>query len=91
MIFFKGSGEIMISCLGNAKGELPGGFALLNENFEVTGRWNTEKVPSSVQFYYDFWYKPRYNIMVSSEWAAPNVFDKGKQNYHCFIRNYYFI
>jgi len=68
----------MISCLGNAKGELPGGFALLNENFEVTGRWNGGNNPSSVQFYYDFWYKPRYNIMVSSEWAAPNVFEKGK-------------
>ena len=56
---FKGSGEIMISCLGNAKGELPGGFALLNENFEVIGRWNDENNPPSVQFYYDFWYKPR--------------------------------
>ncbi|CAF1576903.1 unnamed protein product, partial [Adineta ricciae] len=72
-----GSGEIMISCLGNAKGELPGGFILLNENFDVTGRWNRGEVPSNVQFYYDFWYKPRHNIMVSSEWAAPNVFEKG--------------
>ena len=72
-----GSGEIMISCLGNAKGELPGGFILLNENFDVTGRWNRGEVSSNVQFYYDFWYKPRHNIMVSSEWAAPNVFEKG--------------
>jgi len=77
--FFKADGKIMISCLGNAKGELPGGFALLNENFELTGRWNKENNPSEVQFYYDFWYKPRYNIMVSSEWAAPNVFEKGKR------------
>ncbi len=75
---FEGSGEIMISCLGNAKGELPGGFVLVSENFEVIGRWNDENVPSNVQFYYDFWYKPRHNIMVSSEWAAPNVFEKGK-------------
>ncbi|CAF1263137.1 unnamed protein product [Adineta steineri] len=72
-----GSGDIMISCLGNAQGELPGGFALLNENFEVTGRWNDKNAPDAVQFYYDYWYKPRYNIMVSSEWAAPNVFEKG--------------
>ncbi|CAF1335925.1 unnamed protein product [Rotaria magnacalcarata] len=71
-----GSGEIMISCLGNAKGELPGGFLLLNQNFEVTGRWMDEANPSAVQLYYDFWYKPRYNIMISSEWAAPNVFSK---------------
>jgi len=75
--FFSASGEIMISCLGNAKGELPGGFAILNENFEVTGRWTDESNPSAVQFYYDFWYKPRANIMVSSEWAAPSVFEKG--------------
>lgn len=67
----------MISCLGNAKGELPGGFALLNQDFEVIGRWNDPSNASAVQFYYDFWYKPRANIMVSSEWAAPNVFEKG--------------
>ena len=71
-----GSGDIMISCLGNAQKELPGGFALLNEKFEVVGRWNEENNPSAVQFYYDFWDKPRYNIMVSSEWAAPNIFEK---------------
>ncbi|CAF4014597.1 unnamed protein product, partial [Rotaria sp. Silwood1] len=67
----------MISCLGNAKGELPGGFILLNQNFEVIDRWNKENDSLPVQFYYDFWYKPRSNIMVSSEWAAPNIFDKG--------------
>ena len=72
-----GSGEIMISCLGNANGETPGGFLLLNQNFDVMGRWNEHKAPSAVQFYYDFWYKPRQNIMISSEWAAPNVFEKG--------------
>lgn len=79
--FFKGSGEIMISCLGNAQGELPGGFALFNENFEVIGRWNNDKDSPPVKFYYDFWYKPRSNIMVSSEWAAPNVFEKGKNHF----------
>lgn len=69
----------MISCLGNAKGELPGGFLLLNQNFEITGRWGDESGSSPVQFYYDFWYKPRHNIMVSSEWAAPKVFEPGKK------------
>ena len=81
----------MISCLGNANGELPGGFVLMSENFEIIGRWNNENDPSPpVLFYYDFWYKPRYNIMVSSEWAAPNVFDKGKTKYFlCFL--FYFF
>jgi selenium-binding protein 1 len=81
----------MISCLGNAKGELPGGYVLLNQKFEVTGRWNKENIPSEVQFYYDFWYKPRYNIMVSSEWAAPNVFEKGKNLHFILYMNIYFI
>lgn len=86
MYLWKGSGEIMISCLGNAKGELPGGFILLNQNFEVIGRWGKENNPSPVQMYYDFWYKPRYNIMVSSEWAAPNIFEKGKNEKIFFWR-----
>ncbi len=80
MFVFKASGEIMLSCLGNGQGELPGGFLLLSENFDVIGRWNDEKdISPNAQIYYDFWYQPRHNIMVSSEWAAPNVFDKGRQ------------
>jgi len=65
----------MISCLGNEKGDNPGGFLLLDENFKVKGRWDDKKSP--VNFFYDFCYKPRHNIMVSSEWAAPNVYVKG--------------
>jgi selenium-binding protein 1 len=30
-----------------------------------------------VQFTYDFWYQPRHNILVSSEWGAPNTFKPG--------------
>ena len=30
-----------------------------------------------IPFSYDFWYQPRHNIMVSSEWAAPNTFMPG--------------
>jgi selenium-binding protein 1 len=26
-----------------------------------------------MRFNYDFWYQPRHNVMVSSEWAAPNT------------------
>ena len=69
------SGEIMISMLGNAKGDAPGGFLLLNEKFEVKGRW--EKDAAGMKFNYDFWYQPRHNVMVSSEWAAPKTFAPG--------------
>ena len=30
-----------------------------------------------IPFSYDFWYQPRHNVMVSSEWAAPNTFMPG--------------
>ncbi|PCR91115.1 selenium-binding protein SBP56-related protein [Natrinema ejinorense] len=67
-------GMIMISMLGNADGELPGGFLLLDENFEIAGRWDT---PGDIQMNYDFWYQPRRNVMISSEWAAPSTYQPG--------------
>jgi selenium-binding protein 1 len=69
------SGQIMLSMLGNAEGEGPGGFLLLDENFDIAGRW--ERDAAGMQFNYDFWYQPRRNVMVSSEWAAPNTVNPG--------------
>lgn len=68
-------GQIMISMLGNAQGELPGGFLLLNQDFEITGRWDKEG--TGPQFNYDYWYQPRHNVMISSEWGAPNTVKQG--------------
>ena len=67
--------DIIISMLGDAKGNGPGGFLHLNENFEIIGRW--EKNLGKMKFNYDFWYQPRHNVMVSSEWASPNTFMPG--------------
>ena len=67
--------EIIISMLGDAKGEAPGGYLHLDKNFEIIGRW--ENSMGDIPFGYDFWYQPRHNIMVSSEWAAPNTFMPG--------------
>jgi selenium-binding protein 1 len=69
------SGEMMISMLGNAKGDGPGGFLLLNPDFSIKGRW--EKDAKGMNFNYDFWYQPRQNVMVSSEWGAPKTFAPG--------------
>lgn len=69
------TGEIMISMLGDAKGNGPGGFLLLDDKFDVKGRW--EKDAKGMNFNYDFWYQPRHNVMVSSEWAAPKTFGPG--------------
>ena len=70
-------GEVVVlSMLGDAEGNSPGGLAVLDaKNFDVLGRWEAE--PGSVDFMYDFWYQPRKNAMVTSEWAAPRTFQDG--------------
>ncbi len=68
-------GTIMISMLGDTLKQGPGGFLLLDENFNVKGRW--EKDLTGMNFNYDFWYQPRLNVMVSSEWAAPATVAQG--------------
>lgn len=66
-------GTVMISMLGDAQGNAPGGFLLLDENFDVKGRWAED----GMDFNYDFWYQPRHNVMVSSGLAAPNTYYPG--------------
>ena len=68
-------GRIMISMLGDREGNAPGGFLLLDQQFRIAGRWEADL--SGMQFNYDFWYQPRHNVMVSSEWAAPRTFQQG--------------
>jgi selenium-binding protein 1 len=67
-------GEILVSMLGDANGDLPGGFLELNDDFEVEGRWDT---PGDIELNYDFWYQPRQNVMLSTEWAAPKTYYPG--------------
>ncbi|TFI52518.1 selenium-binding protein [Mastigocladus laminosus UU774] len=67
--------HVMISMLGDSGGNGPGGFLLLDENFEIAGRW--ERQADAMRFNYDFWYQPRHNVMVSSEWGAPKTYYPG--------------
>lgn len=54
----------------------PGGFVLLDgETLEVKGTW--ERPGGAAPLGYDFWYQPRHDVMISTEWAAPNVFRDG--------------
>jgi len=71
----RADGLVMISMLGDARGEAPGGFLLLDQDFRIVGRW--ERSTEGMNFNYDFWYQPRLNVMVSSEWAAPNTIRPG--------------
>jgi selenium-binding protein 1 len=68
-------GQIMISMLGDADGNGPGGFLLLDQEFKIVGRW--ERDTKDMKFNYDFWYQPRHGVMISSEWAAPNTVREG--------------
>ncbi len=44
------------------------------KTFDVAGNWEQNGAPA---FGYDFWYQPRHNVMISSEWGAPNAFLHG--------------
>ncbi|XP_054639105.1 methanethiol oxidase isoform X5 [Dunckerocampus dactyliophorus] len=53
-----------------------GGFVLLDgETFEVMGNW--EHPGEAAPFGYDFWYQPRHNVMISTEWGAPKALADG--------------
>jgi selenium-binding protein 1 len=68
--------NIVISMLGDADGNGAGGFAVLDaRTFEVKGRWqNGGETPG---LNYDFWYQPRKNVLVSSEFGEPNAYEPG--------------
>src|SRR5436309_2024480 len=68
-------GHVMISMLGDADKNGPGGFLLLDEDFNIAGRW--EQKADGLVYNYDFWYQPRHNVMISSEFAAPKTYEPG--------------
>lgn len=53
-----------------------GGFVLLDgQTFDVVGNW--EHPGEAAPFGYDFWYQPRHNVMISTEWGAPKALAGG--------------
>ncbi|GAV00978.1 hypothetical protein RvY_11757 [Ramazzottius varieornatus] len=67
------SGQVMISYMGDAEGKARGAFLLLDgTTFEPVGLWNKKDADQG----YDFWYQPKCNLMVSSEFGVPNSFMK---------------
>jgi methanethiol oxidase len=68
--------NVVVSMLGDERGNGAGGFAVLDaKTFEVKGRWENggERPPLN----YDFWYQPRRNVLVSSEFGEPNAYEEG--------------
>ena len=41
---------------------------------QVKGTWN--KPEDAADYNYDFWYQPRHNVLISSQWGAPKKFTK---------------
>ena len=69
-------GNVVISMLGDRDGNGAGGFAVLDAaTFELRGRW--ENGGPRPPLNYDFWYQPRKNTLVSSEFGEPNAFEGG--------------
>ena len=44
---------------------------LLDDAFNIAGTWEASR--EGMRYNYDFWYQPRQDVMISSEWAAPSV------------------
>ena len=69
-------GNIMISTIGDGNGEAKGNFLLIDgKTFELNGTWPSKL--ETTKFGYDFWYQPRRNVMISSEWGNPNKIRHG--------------
>ena len=68
--------NVVVSMLGDRDGGGVGGFAVLDaRTFEVKGRWENGGADPTLN--YDFWYQPRKNVLVSSEFGEPNAYEPG--------------
>jgi selenium-binding protein 1 len=73
-----GPNGIFLTCLGSGDGSGggPGGIALLDHStFDVIGAWEQDRGPQF--FHYDAWWHLNSNVLISSEWGTPNMFENG--------------
>ena len=71
-----GPDGVYISAFGNPAGDGPGGvFVLDHENFSVRGGWEADRGPQYLG--YDFWWHLGHDVMITSEWATPNMIENG--------------
>ncbi len=68
--------NVVISMLGDTQGNGAGGFAVLDaKTLELKGRWENGGERPGMN--YDFWYQPRHNVLISSEFGEPNAYEEG--------------
>jgi selenium-binding protein 1 len=67
-------GDVLVSCMGDAAGRAKGALLQLDgRTCEVKRVWSVD----SAAFGYAFWYKPSWNVLITSEWGAPNAWRRG--------------
>lgn len=53
-----------------------GSFILVDAaTWKVNGEWGANG--QAAQYGYDFWYQPRHNVMISTEWGSPAAIKSG--------------
>ncbi len=71
-----GPDGIYVSAFGAPNGEGPGGvFVMDHEDFSLRGAWEADRGPQ--YFAYDFWWHLGHDVMITSEWATPNMVENG--------------
>lgn len=72
-----GPDAIYVNAMGGTQdGEGPGGVFMLDHfNFDVLGPWEIDRGPQYLA--YDFWWHITQDVMVTSEWGTPNMFEEG--------------
>jgi methanethiol oxidase len=71
-----GPDGVYVSAFGAPDGDGPGGvFVMDHENFSVRGAWEADRGPQ--YFAYDFWWHLGHDVMITSEWATPNMVENG--------------
>jgi len=71
-----GPDAIYLSALGSAEGGRPGGILLLDhDSFDVLGQWEVARGPQELA--YDFAWHLAQDVMVTSEWATPDLMENG--------------
>ena len=69
---------VFLTCLGGPEGDSDGqsGIALLDHTtFDVVRAWETNHGPQ--HFSYDAWWHLNRNVLISSEWGTPSMFEDG--------------
>nr|XP_060614060.1 methanethiol oxidase-like [Anolis sagrei ordinatus] len=71
-----GNGDVLISGFGDPFGNAKGGLLVLDsETFEVKGNWECpEDGPIGM---FDFWFQPRHNVLISTNFGEPKFLING--------------